>query len=76
MLHTDTLVVFEATGKSVIFPAEFFVFDVCDCLTRAQKAMKKLRREKGAEEIRRAFRKPKEHWNLKDKGTAPFCFKI
>ena len=58
----------------MIFEAEFYVFVSLSCkrdsLTnfRAQKARENLRRENGAEEIRRAVR---------EKGAAPFsrfCF--
>ena len=63
-------------ANSVIFEAEFCVFVSLSCkrdsLTnfRAQKARKNLRREKGAEEIRRV---------VGEKGMAPFsrfCFEM
>ena len=45
-----------------------------DSLTnfRAQKTRENLRREKGAEEIKRAFEKTEGRWEKK--GTVPFCF--
>ena len=61
----------------MIFAAEFCVFVHLfykrDSHTtfRAQKARENLRREKGAEEIRRVFEKT-EGWQ--EKGTAAFCF--
>ena len=67
---------FDRLTNSVTFEAEFCVFVSLSCkrdsLTnfRAQKAREKLRREKGAEEIRRV---------VGEKGTAPFsrfCFGI
>ena len=60
---------FDRLANSVIFEAEFCVFVSLSCkrdsLTnfRAQKARKNLRKEKGAEEIRRA---------VGGKGMAPF----
>ena len=61
----------------MINPAEFCIFFLKykrDSLTnfRAQKARENIRREKGAEEIKRAFENTEGCWG--EKGMAPFCF--
>ena len=58
-LHTDT---FNQLANGVIFQTELCLCLTRDSLTnfRAQKARKSLRREEGAEEIRRLFKKTEE----------------
>ena len=75
--HTDT---FDLLKNGVIFQADFCVF----CLIRmhswctnfrAKKARENLRREKGAKEIRKSFKKT-EGQRKKPKSIVPFCFAL
>ena len=73
--HTDT---FDLLKNGVIFQADFCVF----CLIRmhswctnfrAKKARENLRREKGAKEIRKSFKKQKGKEKTKEYSAILFC---